>query len=266
MKPLHIEILLLVIPSVVFCQSKIIFPKTNHAVIVIAHRGFHAEVPENTIESLRKAIEIGVDYVEVDIRTTLEGVPVVMHDANIERTTDGKGRVSELSTIDFRNLKIKGTNINPPTFSSFLMEAKGKMNLYLDIKDADPEKIVSLLDKYQMRERVVIYCLPQQVYQWRKLAPTVPVITSPSSNIKTPFEFEAFTLSFPVAILDGTPKVYTKEVIEKLLEINIPIWLDTLNEEDTADTWAKAMSLGIKALQTDKPQELISFLQKNNIR
>ncbi len=266
MKHLTAQILFLVIPSVVFSQSKVIFPKTNNSIIVIAHRGFHADVPENTIESLRKAIEIGVDYVEVDIRTTLEGVPVVMHDANIERTTDGKGKVSELSTIDFRNLKIKGTNINPPTFSSFLMEAKGKINLYLDIKDADPEKIVSLLDKYQMRERVVIYCLPQQVYQWKKLTPTVPIITSPSSNIKTPFEFEAFTLSFPIAILDGTPKTYTKEVIEKLLEINIPIWLDTLNEDDTSDSWARAMSLGIKALQTDKPQELIAFLQKNNIR
>ena len=119
MKSLIIRILLLGLPSVIFAQSKTVFPKTPNKFIIIAHRGFHVDVPENTIESLRKAIELGVDYVEVDIRTTLEGVPVVMHDANLERTTDGKGKVSATSTIDFRNLKIKGTEISPPTFSSF---------------------------------------------------------------------------------------------------------------------------------------------------
>lgn len=266
MKCSILRIVLLVIPSVVFAQSKTVFPKTNHPFIVIAHRGFHVDVPENTIESLRKAIELGVDYVEVDIRTTLEGVPVVMHDANLERTTDGKGKVSTTSTIDFRNLKIKGTEISPPTFSSFLMEAKGKINLYLDIKEADPEKIISLLDKYQMRERVIIYCSPQQIFQWKKLAPTIPVITSPSSNIKSPFEFEAFVLSFPASVLDGNIKTYSPEIIQKLTEITIPIWLDTLGDDDTPQGWETAIGLNIRALQTDKPQELLEYLSKRNLR
>jgi glycerophosphoryl diester phosphodiesterase len=266
MKSLILRILLLGLPSVVFAQSKVVFPKTNHPFIIIAHRGFHVDVPENTIESLRKAIELGVDYVEVDIRTTLEGVPVVMHDANLERTTDGKGKVSAISTIDFRNLKIKGTEISPPTFSSFLMEAKGKINLYLDIKEADPEKIISLLDKYQMRERVVIYCSPQQIFQWKKLAPTIPVITSPSSNIKTPFEFEAFTLSFPASILDGSIKTYSPEILQKLTEINIPIWLDTLGDDDNAQGWETAIGFNINALQTDKPKELMEYLLKRSLR
>lgn len=266
MKSLIFRILLLGLPSVIFAQSKTVFPKTNHQFIIIAHRGFHVDVPENTIESLRKAIELGVDYVEVDIRTTLEGVPVVMHDANLERTTDGKGKVSAMSTIDFRNLKIKGTEISPPTFSSFLMEAKGKINLYLDIKEADPEKIISLLDKYQMRERVVIYCSPQQIFQWRKLAPTIPVITSPSSNIKTPFEFEAFLLSFPASVLDGTIKTYSPEILQKLTEINIPVWLDTLGEDDNPQTWESAIGLNIKILQTDKPRELMEYLSKRSLR
>jgi glycerophosphoryl diester phosphodiesterase len=261
-----IQILLLLLPSVVFCQSKVVFPKTQHNFIVIAHRGNHVDVPENTIESLRKAIETGVDYVEVDIRSTFEGVPVVMHDANVELTTDGKGKLSEMSTIDFRNLKIKGTDINPPTLSAFLMEAKGKINLYLDVKEAEPEKIIALLEKYQMKNNVVIYCSRTQIFQWKKLAPTIPIITSPPFNINTPFEFEAFTLSFPVSVLDGTYKMYNAEITQKLAEINIPIWLDTLGDEDNSPTWNLAIKLGIKALQSDKPQELIAFLQKNNIR
>ncbi len=266
MKSLTLIIVLLGLPSVVFSQSKTVFPKVSNKFIVIAHRGFHADVPENTIESLRKAIELGVDYVEVDIRTTLEGVPVVMHDANLERTTDGKGKVSATSTIDFRKLKIKETEIAPPTFSSFLMEAKGKINLYLDIKEADPEKILVLLDKYQMRERVVVYCSPQQIFQWKKLAPTIPVITSPSSNIKSPFEFEAFVLSFPASVLDGNIKTYSPEIIQKLTEINIPIWLDTLEDDDTPQGWETAIRFNIKALQTDKPKELLEYLSERNLR
>lgn len=266
MKYLILRILLLVVPSLIFAQSKTVFPKVSNKFIVIAHRGFHVDVPENTIESLRKAIELGVDYVEVDIRTTLEGVPVVMHDANLEQTTDGKGKVSDISTIDFRKFKIKGTEISPPTFSSFLVEAKGKVNLYLDIKEADPEKIIGLLDKYQMRERVVIYCSPQQIFQWKKLAPTIPIITSPSSNIKTPFEFEAFTLSFPASVLDGNLKTYSPEILQKLAEINVPIWLDTLGNDDNIQGWETAIGFNINALQTDKPKELMEYLSKRSLR
>jgi glycerophosphoryl diester phosphodiesterase len=266
MKNMILRILLLVIPNLVSAQPKAIFPKTNHPFIIIAHRGFHVDTPENTIESLRKAIELGVDYVEVDIRTTLEGELVIMHDANLERTTDGKGRVSAISNIDFKNLKIKGTAISPPTFSSFLMEAKDKVNLYLDIKEADPEKIISLLDKYQMREKVVIYCSPQQVFQWKKLAPTIPVIISPSSNIKTPSEFEAFVLDSKASVLDGSIKTYSPEILQKLTENNIPVWLDTLGKDDNPQSWEAAIMLNIKALQTDKPKELMEYLLNRSHR
>lgn len=266
MKIFKITTALLLVQSLVFSQSKAVFPKTQNEFVVIAHRGYHGDVPENTVESLRKAIELGVDYVEVDVRTTLEGVPVVMHDATLERTTNGKGRVSEISTIDFRELKIKGTSIAPPTLSTILMEARGKINLYLDIKDADPAKIVALLEKYQMKNNVVVYCITPQVLQWKKLAPTIPIIVSPPVNISTAFEFEAFLLSFPASILDGTIKMYNKVISQKLIEINTPIWLDTLDGDDNEEVWQAAIDLGIKALQTNKPKALMEFLQKNKLR
>jgi glycerophosphoryl diester phosphodiesterase len=266
MRFLKIQALCLLCFNFAYSQQKVVFPKTQNEFVVVAHRGFHADVPENTIESLRKAIELGVDYVEVDVRTTLEGVPVVMHDATVDRTTDGKGKVSEMSTIDFRQLVIKGSSLNPPTLSSILMEAKGKINLYLDIKDANPEKVVGLLDKYQMKDNVVIYCITPQVFEWKKLTSHIPIIASPPVNIKTPFEFEAFTLSFPISILDGTIKIYDALLCQKLSEINIPIWLDTLDGDDTEEVWQNAIDLGVKALQTNKPKELMLFLKKSKLR
>jgi glycerophosphoryl diester phosphodiesterase len=266
MRFLKIQALCLLCFNFAYSQQKVVFPKTQNEFVVIAHRGYHSDVPENTLESLRKGIELGVDYVEVDVRTTLEGVPVVMHDATVDRTTEGKGKVSEMSTIDFRQLVIKGTTLNPPTLSSILMEAKGKINLYLNIKDANPEKVMGLLDKYQMKDNVVIYSITPQIFEWKKLAPNIPIIASSPVNIKTPFEFEAFTLSFPVSILDGTIKIYDALLSQKLTEINIPIWLNTLDEEDNEDVWQRAIDLGIKALQTNKPKELMMFLHKSKLR
>ena len=63
----------------------------------IGHRGACGHAPENTIISIRKALEIGVDGVEFDIQMSADGVPVVIHDDTLERTTNGKGRVRDFS-------------------------------------------------------------------------------------------------------------------------------------------------------------------------
>ena len=70
--------------------------KLKHKFIVIAHRGDHTDVPENTIAAFKNGIKNGVDYVEIDLRTTKDSVLVIMHDATVDRMTSGKGKVSEL--------------------------------------------------------------------------------------------------------------------------------------------------------------------------
>jgi glycerophosphoryl diester phosphodiesterase len=62
---------------------------------VIAHRGASGEAPENTLSAFRRALEIGVDAVELDVHLSADGVPVVVHDPLVDRTTDGKGLVKE---------------------------------------------------------------------------------------------------------------------------------------------------------------------------
>ncbi|MCD6563330.1 MAG: hypothetical protein J7K23_05385, partial [Thermoproteales archaeon] len=64
---------------------------------IVAHRGASFCEPENTLRAFKKAIEIGADVVEFDVRVSGDGVPVVIHDASVDRTTDGSGLVSELS-------------------------------------------------------------------------------------------------------------------------------------------------------------------------
>src|SRR5664279_5490013 len=79
-------------------------PESKHTFIVIAHRGDHTQVPENTIAAFNEGIKNGVDYVEMDLRTTKDSVLVIMHDASVDRITNGKGKVSDLTYAEIKQL------------------------------------------------------------------------------------------------------------------------------------------------------------------
>jgi glycerophosphoryl diester phosphodiesterase len=70
--------------------------------MILGHRGWSAEYPENTCLAFEKALELGIDGIEFDVQLTRDGMPVIIHDARVDRTTDGTGRVSELTVEALR--------------------------------------------------------------------------------------------------------------------------------------------------------------------
>src|SRR6185295_1415172 len=82
--------------------------------LVIAHRGNRVRTPENTIESLREAVSLGVDALEFDVRSTRDGIPVLMHDATVDRTTDGTGKVGDLTRAEVGALNAGARRSNSP--------------------------------------------------------------------------------------------------------------------------------------------------------
>ena len=95
-------------------------PKTKHKLVVIAHRGSHLNVPENTLAAYETAIKEGADYVEIDLRTTKDGHLVIMHDASITRMTGIKGQVKDLNYSKIKDLKIRPAVQGDPLLISFL--------------------------------------------------------------------------------------------------------------------------------------------------
>src|SRR5262245_52532475 len=101
-------------------------------VVVIAHRGEHLRHPENTLSAFRAAIEIGADYIEVDVRTTSDGRLVLMHDSTVDGKTDGHGEVSKMTFTQIRALdagvrmgpEFAGTRV--PTFEEALGLMQGR--------------------------------------------------------------------------------------------------------------------------------------------
>jgi len=128
---------------------------------VIAHRGEHMECPENTMPAIEKAIALGVDWVELAVRTTKDGHFVVMHNNTVDATTDGKGEVAEMTLAEIRALDagvrrkgFVGTRV--PTLDEALAALKGKAGLYFDAKRISAEAIVGSLKKHGMVERCVV--------------------------------------------------------------------------------------------------------------
>lgn len=78
------------------------------APLVVAHRGASADYPENTLVAFRAAAEAGADIVELDVRLTVDGIPVVLHDADLSVTTDGRGPVDELTLAEVKRLDASG--------------------------------------------------------------------------------------------------------------------------------------------------------------
>ena len=102
-------------------------------VLRIGHRGAAGHAPENTLAAIRKGIALGVDFVEIDVRRTADGVLVVLHDGTVNRTTNGKGRVDRLCLRDIEKLNA-GSGEHIPTLDEVLRVARGEAGLMLELK------------------------------------------------------------------------------------------------------------------------------------
>jgi len=126
---------------------------------VLAHRGASLVAPENTLAAFRHAVELGADAIETDVRATRDGVPVLIHDPDVERTTDGAGAVAELSLVELQRLdagarfRARGTAAAPdgsacrvPTLAEALAALPGvRFNLELKC-DGPGDLVAAVLD------------------------------------------------------------------------------------------------------------------------
>jgi glycerophosphoryl diester phosphodiesterase len=121
--------------------------------VIVAHRGANHLAPENTIAATEKCIELGVAYVEIDVRTSKDGVFYILHDKTLDRTTNGTGAIAERNSEYIDNLDA-GSWFSPdfagqhvPKLKPYLERFKGKIKVYFDVKGADLSKLVKLVHK-----------------------------------------------------------------------------------------------------------------------
>lgn len=131
------------------------------AVFVVAHRGDWRYAPENSVAAIEHSIAVGVDVVELDLQLTRDSVLIVMHDATLNRTTTGKGRVADWTLDSIRTLKLKNgcgirTKHPVPTLEEALLAAKGRVLVNLDKADRYFDLVVPMLEQTGTTRQIVM--------------------------------------------------------------------------------------------------------------
>ena len=268
-------------------------PKSNY-VFVIAHRGDWRNFPENSLEAIESAIQMGVDIVELDVHRTADGELVVCHDKTIDRTTNGKGKISEL-TLDYirtRNLRAGHkvvTRFKMPTLEEALDVCKDRILINIDKGINYYDQIMDMLVKRNMVDQVIIKSsksaesMKQFFAKNDKNMLYMPIINYNEKSwgkheqlfndyLKTDLPFVAFEMCFNSTLPNE------KKVFNKVLKSGKRLWINTLwnslcggkkldLEDDAAvgneeNTYGKILAYGTSMIQTDRPAMLINYLNK----
>jgi glycerophosphoryl diester phosphodiesterase len=237
-------------------------------IIVIAHRGAHREAPENTLASLEKAIEIGCDYVELDVRRTKDGALVIMHDSSVNRMTNGTGKIADLTLAEIRKLEVKSRQAkwsgqSVPTFDEMLDHAKGRMKIYVDHKQAPPADVLAAINRHGMLHDVVVYGSVKVLGDYKKLAPDVWIMPNHPDSIA---QIESLCRALKPETLDGNIVEWTRSQVEAAHRSGAQVWVDNRSELDNEAGIKHAVDLGVDAIQTDDPATVLKLLKAMGLR
>jgi cyanophycinase len=249
----------MILLAVLFVLAELAFGQTAR-ISVIAHRGEHLQNPENSVSGIRAAIELGADYVELDVRTTSDGRMILMHDATVDRTSNGKGLVKEIPFAKIREFRLGQEKV--PTFEEALDAAHGRMGIYVDAKDVAPAALVHAIEKHDMRDSVVIYGAPEFLKSVRSLRPEIRLMPEAQNEEHV----RALLADLHPAIIAFDERDFKGAAIDAAKSASTGIFVDRLGSQDNPASWQDAISRGATGIQTDKPAELVAFLQHRNLR
>lgn len=218
------------------------------------HRGASRYAPENSMRAFALAASLGADYVELDVRTTADGVPILMHDATLNRTTKGSGKVKEKTFEDIRALII-GEGFDPRhqetivTLDRFLASCDRSLKLYVDAKDIAPEALIEALKKHGRLEDAVVYQSREYLTRLKRIEPSIKVMP-PLSH---PEEIDGLARQLKPFAVDARWRILSKDLIDRCHALGIKVFSDALGLNERPEEYRKAVAMGIDGIQTDFP-------------
>ena len=208
-----------------------------HRVEVVCHRGANAVAPENTWAAARQCIEWGADYIEVDVRTSRDGVFYVLHDAAVDRTTNGTGRLSDLTSDEIDRLdagawfhpRFSGERI--PRLEPFLERVRGKAKVFFDVKDADLSQLLALVHTVGLENDCFFWFANNaDARAFRSVAPHLTL----KINVSTVEGVRAAKADFDAAIIETGLDRLTPELVGACQERDIRVMVLQSNNDPDA--------------------------------
>jgi glycerophosphoryl diester phosphodiesterase len=248
---------------------------------LFAHRGASAEAPENTLPAFARAIEHGVRYLELDCHATRDGEIVVLHDAELERTTNGAGPVSALSfaeleridagyrfSPDGRTFPFRGRGVRVPRFAEVLEGFPGA-HLNLEVKQAGPavaEQVVRMIQRANAQGRVLLAAAEEEILAriaaldpgtalGSSIVDIAEFVKAAAQNRLASFTPRGHALQVPPDAF-GRPLV-TRELVEAAHALGLFVHVWTIND---APEMQRLHALGVDGVMSDDPRLLLKTL------
>lgn len=248
---------------------------------VIAHRGGSHLRPENTLQAFAHALELGADILETDVRATADGEIVCLHDATVERTTDGAGPVASLTLAELRRLDagyrwsqdgvsypFRGKGITVPSLAEVL-RALPRARLVVEMKPAEPafaESLCALIRRQGAARRVLVASFAHEPMRaFRAACPEVATSLSAREagvfhalyrwGLAALYPAPAPALQIPARLRDT--ELATPELLASARGRNFRVHVWTVNDEERMVRLAR---LGVHGIMTDRPDQLLRAL------
>ncbi|MCW0388647.1 hypothetical protein NB722_003186 [Xanthomonas sacchari] len=268
-------------------------------IFVVAHRGCHnpapahgfpGHAPENSLLGLERCVTLGVDMLETDIRRAGDGTLVMFHDATVDRTTDGTGKVAELTWPQLSRLRLRDdeggadaplTDQHPLTLQQMLAAAKGRIMLNLDVKAPIYAEVVDAVRRAGMERQVVVKTEVGVASQDLASMPPfdrinfTPVLLNPpgTDDLVQTVRTQTDGKVRPVAIELPRMRLAQLPAVAALAkQRHVRLLVNTLWEGFVADVggdadavrdpeavWGRLYRAGIGAFQTDEPEALLRY-------
>lgn len=242
--------------------------------IIIAHRGASAYYPENTMAAFKAAVEMNAEMIELDVLISKDGIPVVLHDAQLKARTNGRGMVSDYTVNELKKLDAGSwfgnqfSDQQVPTLSEVLEFAAGKIAVNIEIKTEAVtdqleggvvERSLKLVQKYGMEDYVLFSSFNYQAVEHvKKLKPEMPaalLYNRLKSRRKLPHELvtqykaDAFNCSY---------RQLTRKRLASLRAHDIPSFIYTV---DLKHRMRKLIAAGVNGVFTNKPDLLRNVVE-----
>lgn len=256
------------------CSRGVVQLNGSTSPVVIAHRGFSHVAPENTLVAYTRAIEAGATWAECDIYLSQDGVPVLMHDEDLKRTTDGMGPVEEtplprlrdLDSGSWKGAEYAGERI--PTLLEFLEHVRGKLRPVIEIKSKKPEilpRVIAAVEQAGLRPRdVTIFCFQfQQVRDILRLPggedlPATWLLDDVPESAREQEQIIDRALEAGFTALGCSYKKIRRDFVHRVHEAELPLYVWTVNR---IPEMHHLIDLGVDAIITDRPDVALEVVE-----
>ncbi len=222
---------------------------------VVVHRGDNGHAPENTIAAAKRCVDMGIEYLEFDVRRSKDGVHYILHDPTLDRTTDGTGAIRSLNSQEIDALdagswfseKFKGERI--PRLEALLDFCKDKIKLYFDVKDADIAYLIRLVHERGLQDQCFFWFGNKtQAMQFRELSKDLEL----KVNAGSPEEVKRAKDELGATLIECGINSLTPEFIETCRSLGLRI-MTRVGEPDEA-AFRRTIEAGADLINLDHPE------------